>query len=330
MANNIPITDNTTLLETLKAQANALPKRGDTSSADAPDLSGITAAAGDILAGKKSVDSSGNAVTGTMTNNGAWTYTKASNGTVAIPEGYHNGSGSVTVNVPTEEVTTGELAVPTISVNSLGVISAVSKVKTSGYISTSETKNNTYSMTCVLGGELTPSASDQTIDLAGKYCSGNYTVCGDSNLKAANIKSGVSIFGVTGTYSGTTTNQQYRTLSVTPTFGTTDYGEMCCVIENGVCAITPTTLLLYADLTNWKTVSAWSWNLIIAAYHSVSDNTTTVMYIDTSSNIRVATYDFSRGADRGYYERNGGYISWGFMGDEYSTANAAYTLICMA
>ena len=43
-----------------------------------------------------------------------------------------------------------------------------------------------------------PSTSDQIID-AGQYLAGAQTIKGDSNLVAANIKSGVSIFGVTGT-----------------------------------------------------------------------------------------------------------------------------------
>lgn len=47
----------------------------------------------------------------------------------------------------------------------------------------------------------TPSTSNQTI-AAGTYCSGAQTIKGDSNLVAGNIKSGVSIFGVTGTHSG--------------------------------------------------------------------------------------------------------------------------------
>ena len=47
---------------------------------------------------------------------------------------------------------------------------------------------------------ITPSTSNQTI--YSGYYSGNITVSGDSDLKAANIKSGVNIFGVTGTYVG--------------------------------------------------------------------------------------------------------------------------------
>ena len=47
----------------------------------------------------------------------------------------------------------------------------------------------------------TPGTSDQTI-ASGQYLSGAQTVKGDSNLVAGNIKSGVSIFGVAGTYTG--------------------------------------------------------------------------------------------------------------------------------
>ena len=47
----------------------------------------------------------------------------------------------------------------------------------------------------------TPKTVSQTI-AKGQYLSGNQTIQGDENLKASNIKSGVSIFGVSGSYSG--------------------------------------------------------------------------------------------------------------------------------
>lgn len=49
----------------------------------------------------------------------------------------------------------------------------------------------------------TPSTSNQTI-ASGTYLTGTQTIKGDTNLKAENIASGVSIFGVTGTHSGGT------------------------------------------------------------------------------------------------------------------------------
>ena len=47
----------------------------------------------------------------------------------------------------------------------------------------------------------TPGTSDQSI-ASGQYLSGAQTIKGDQNLLAANIKSGVSIFGVAGNYTG--------------------------------------------------------------------------------------------------------------------------------
>lgn len=60
----------------------------------------------------------------------------------------------------------------------------------------------------------TPGTTNQTIT-AGKYIAGIQTILGDSNLVAGNIKSGVTIFGVTGSYAGGTASLQ--TKSVTPT-----------------------------------------------------------------------------------------------------------------
>lgn len=48
---------------------------------------------------------------------------------------------------------------------------------------------------------ITPGASDKTI-ASGKYLSGTQTIKGDANLLAENIKNGVSIFGVIGSFAG--------------------------------------------------------------------------------------------------------------------------------
>lgn len=61
----------------------------------------------------------------------------------------------------------------------------------------------------------TPGTADQTIS-SGQYLSGAQTIKGDSNLVAGNIKSGVSIFGVTGTHEGGSATPTLQSKTVTP------------------------------------------------------------------------------------------------------------------
>lgn len=52
----------------------------------------------------------------------------------------------------------------------------------------------------------TPTTSDQTI-ASGQYLSGVQTIQGDANLVSGNIRSGISIFGVSGSMSSATITQ---------------------------------------------------------------------------------------------------------------------------
>lgn len=63
------------------------------------DVSTVTAAAGDVLSGKAIVNASGTKVNGTMPNKGAVTATfdGLTASVYTIPEGYHNGSGTVSL-----------------------------------------------------------------------------------------------------------------------------------------------------------------------------------------------------------------------------------------
>lgn len=66
------------------------------------DLDVITAGAGDVLAGRIIVDKEGEPVTGTMPNRGAWETSIGVNGSVTIPQGYHNGGGKITQSIPVQ------------------------------------------------------------------------------------------------------------------------------------------------------------------------------------------------------------------------------------
>ena len=52
------------------------------------------------------------------------------------------------------------------------------------------------------GATYTPGTADKTLVSANRYVTGNIVMKGDANLKAANIKKGVKILGVTGSWEG--------------------------------------------------------------------------------------------------------------------------------
>ena len=59
----------------------------------------------------------------------------------------------------------------------------------------------TGTITSVNAQTIIPTTTDQTVN-GNVFLAGAITVAGDANLLAENIKSGVTIFGVTGTYTG--------------------------------------------------------------------------------------------------------------------------------
>lgn len=115
----------------------------------------------------------------------------ASGKTITVPAGYYASNASKSVSTATQ-------ATPSITVDSNGLITA-SATQNSGYVSAG-TKSATVQLTTKAATTITPGTSDQTAVASGAYTTGNIVVAGDSNLKATNIKKGVNIFGVTGTY----------------------------------------------------------------------------------------------------------------------------------
>lgn len=95
------------------------------------------------------------------------------------------------------EVPVVEQATPTITVDANGLITA-SATQEEGKVAAG-TKSATQQLTIQETQTIIPGTADQTIS-SGKYLIGEQTIKGDTNLVAGNIKKGVSIFGVTGSY----------------------------------------------------------------------------------------------------------------------------------
>lgn len=113
---------------------------------------------------------------------------------IYTPDEGYDGFSEVTVNAIPKAVQ----ATPSISVSSDGIITA-SVTQNEGYV-LSGTKSASHLLSTQSGKTVTPSTEQQTAVATRKYTTGNVYVAGDSNLIADNIKNGVSIFGVTGTY----------------------------------------------------------------------------------------------------------------------------------
>lgn len=123
------------------------------------DVSSVTAVAGDVLAGKIFVTSSGAVTTGEMANNGAVNKTlTAQEQNYTIPKGYHSGTGSVSIS-PESKTATPTKAQQTISPTTGKVLtSVVVEAIPSQYVDTSSATATADQIldgeTAFVGGEL--------------------------------------------------------------------------------------------------------------------------------------------------------------------------------
>ncbi len=158
------------------------------------------------LSGKKFYDRSGNLVPGTILN---W------DGTVLSGASTDGNKVIVTPDSVAQHIAAGKYLGRDIEFAAMAAGSAemsrednvVTLTKQAGWIGAG---TPTLTIPAYNGSNsITPGASAQTLSLAGLYCLADIIINGDANLKAANIKSGVNIFGIMGSYSG----QSYSTYS---------------------------------------------------------------------------------------------------------------------
>jgi hypothetical protein len=161
---------------TVPAGFHAASAEFDISAGTTVDLSFVTAAASDILAGKVGVDKDGNPVNGTIQTVTA----SLTDNVITVPAGYHE----------EQTLTVTEAAAPTVSENVVTV--------PKGY---NTTKKEVTVGTAKAAETITPGTANHTVP-AGTYLSGDLTIKGEPNWKEENIADGVSMWGKVGTFKG--------------------------------------------------------------------------------------------------------------------------------
>lgn len=139
----------------------------------------------------------------------------ASGATVTAPAGYYASSASKAVasgSATAPGTISGTSASVSTGTNVLTLTKTVSVTPsvTAGYIASGTAGNASVSLSATVttkaAATITPTTSNQTI-ASGTYLTGAQTISGDANLVSGNIKSGVSIFGVSGSLTAATISQ---------------------------------------------------------------------------------------------------------------------------
>lgn len=163
------------------------------------DLDVVTAERPDVLTGKVIVDKEGEPLTGTMPNRGAVNQTLNAGGSYSIPEGYHNGSGKVTANSLASQTSGNADSGSILS----GRNAWVNGNKVTGSI---PLQNPEIANTDQMWAQNYENWGDGNYFLGvrnGHYLNGINWVRGyNANFVAANIKKGVNVAGVMGTFEG--------------------------------------------------------------------------------------------------------------------------------
>ena len=165
-----------------------LPKTGG-GEAQFDDTTDANATAADIASGKTAYVN-GTKLTGTSSGGGA------TDTITTLPNGgdYHAIAAGTTMLLREGSVTPTESAQTVLPGTGYDGLSKVNvSAIPSNYVGSGVTRK--------AAATITPGTTNQTI-ASGTYLTGTQTITGDANLVAGNIKNGVSIFGVNGTYTG--------------------------------------------------------------------------------------------------------------------------------
>ena len=194
-----------------------IPKNGG-GTAKFMDTADATLSSGGELLDGVTAYANGTKVTGTITSKSSSDLT-ASGATVTAPAGYYAEAASKAVSSGSATAPasiSGTSASVSTGTNTLTLSKTVSVTPsvTAGYVASGTAGNSSVSLTASVttkaAATITPGTTDQEI-ASGTYLTGKQTIKGDASLVAANIVSGHSIFGVSGSATLPTISQNSTT-----------------------------------------------------------------------------------------------------------------------
>lgn len=137
----------------------------------------------------------------------------ANGATVNVPAGYYSSAASKAISSGSATAPasiSGSNATVSTGTNTLTLTKIVNVTPSvsAGYVSAGTAGNSSVSLTASVTTKasttITPGTTNQTI-ASGTYLTGTQTISGDADLVAANIKKGIQIFNVTGSYTSDAT-----------------------------------------------------------------------------------------------------------------------------
>ena len=196
-----------------------IPLSGATGNAEFFDVSDATiTSGGQMLSSVTAYGADGTKYTGSIASK-TGTDLSASGDTVTVPAGYYSSQQTKAVaggSATAPATISGTSASVSTGTNTLTLSKTISVTPTvsAGYVSAGTAGNSSVSLTASVttkaAATITPGTSNQEI-AAGTYITGKQTISGDANLTSANIKQGVSIFGVNGSLSSVAVSQDSTT-----------------------------------------------------------------------------------------------------------------------
>ena len=181
-----------------------IPKSGG-GTAKFMDTADATLTSGSQMPSGVTAYANGTKITGSAAENDSSDLT-ASGATVTAPAGFYSSSASKSVasgSATAPATISGSSASVSTGTNTLTLSKTISVTPsvTAGYVSAGTAGNASVSLTASVttkaAATITPGTTNQEI-AAGTYLTGKQTISGDAQLVSANIVSGHTIFGVSG------------------------------------------------------------------------------------------------------------------------------------